>query len=129
VDVGYVLLGAAGVAAIIGWDLARRGFSQVGTAASASTAAANELRSLVGSTQLALAAETLPAASDLAEANAEAIEKAGALEGAIEQVNSALAGLTGTFAPARVLFAFALLLILASLVALDVVSATIGNGS
>lgn len=129
-DAGYVLLIAAGVAAVIGWDLARRGFTSVNSAAAATQTAATELRTTVAAAQATLAAGSGTDALALAQTNAEAVQKAGVLDDAVSEVKSALAGLTGSFAPARVAFALSFLLILAALVALDIVSVSVaGNGT
>jgi hypothetical protein len=126
-EAGYVLLIAAGVAAIIGWDLARRGFVSVDAAAAKTRAAAEGLRTVVAGAQATLAAESGAEAHALAQANEEAVQKLGVLEDAIDGIKSALAGLTGSFAPARVAFALSFLLILAALVALDIVSVTVAS--
>ena len=126
-DAGYALLIAALVPGLIGWDLSRRGLGKAATASTATKEAADELRSVVGGTQSMLAQETQEDAATLARANQEAVEKANALDSALGQVNEALAGLTGVFAPARVAFALALLLVVASLFALDIISITVAE--
>jgi hypothetical protein len=129
-DVGYVLLIAAGVALLAGWDLARRGLKEVETAANTAKTAAQQVQNAVAGTQQVLASATGPEAAALASANADAAVKVAGVEDAVGEVKSALAGLTGRFAAARVPFALALLLVLAALVALDVVSVDVAaNGT
>lgn len=128
-DPGYVLLIAAGVAMLFGWDLSRRGLNDVKEAANTAKEAAVEVRNTVATTQRTLADATDQQARTLAATQTEAIEKTNALDGALGQVNDALAGLTGRFAPARVAFALAFLLVLAALVALDIVSLAVAEGA
>jgi hypothetical protein len=129
VDVGYALLIAAVVPAAIGWDLSRRGLNDTGAAANAAKVAANELRATVAGAQGILADASGADAQHLAQTNAAATVQAASVEGAIGQVNDALSALTGRFAPARVAFALALLLVLSSLIAFDIVSVDLGSGS
>jgi hypothetical protein len=126
---GYVLLIAAGVAMLFGWDLSRRGLNDVKEAANTAKEAAVEVRNTVATTQKTLADATDQQARTLAATQTEAIEKTNALDGALGQVNDALAGLTGRFAPARVAFALAFLLVLAALVALDIISLAVAEGA
>ena len=128
-DTGYILLIAAGVAMLFGWDLSRRGLNDVKEAANTAKEAAVEVRNTVATTQAALANATGSDSNKLAAANTEAVQKTNVLDGAIGQVNEALAGLTGRFAPARVAFALAFLLVLAALVALDIISLAIAEGA
>jgi hypothetical protein len=128
-DPGYVLLIAAGVAMLFGWDLSRRGLNDVKEAANTAKEAAVEVRNTVATTQKTLADATDQQARTLAATQTEAIEKTNALDGALGQVNDALAGLTGRFAPARVAFALAFLLVLAALVALDIISLAVAEGA
>lgn len=125
--VGYVLLGAAGIATAFGWDLSRRGLSQAKTAAQDTKEAANQLQEQVAAAQPALAQATGAEAANLAQAHTGALQTANRLRSAADEVSSALAALTGVFAPARVAFALAFLLVAASLVALDLISLSVAD--
>ena len=127
--VGYVLLVSAAVPAIIGWDFVRRGFNDVGTATDeAKKVAAQAAKQVADATDVAAAASG-PQAVDVAEATREASVQIASVQDAVNGVNNALNELTGRFAPARVAFALASLLVIAALFALGVLSASAGSES
>jgi saccharopine dehydrogenase-like NADP-dependent oxidoreductase len=121
--VGFVLLGSSSAPAVIAWDLSRRGLDKVSTASATVEEAAKETKEVAKEATTALAEATPDATTDTAATNTAAVvEKADELTSGVSSVNSALEKLTGNFAPARVFAALAFLLILASFVALDVIT-------
>jgi hypothetical protein len=126
-SVGYVLLGSSVVPALLGWQLSNKGLDKVHEAADAVKKTASAARAVVASAQTTVAGATGADAQAVAAKSAEIVEKTDSLSDGVDQVNEALKGMTGVFAPARVFLAVAFLLILAALVALDVM--TIGAGA
>jgi hypothetical protein len=120
--VGYVLLGSAVVPAIFGWDLSRRGMNRVGQAADQATRVATEAREVVRDAQSTIAAAKDQDAAVVADRTSKVVEKTDALTSGIGDVSAALSSMTGVFAPARVFLALSLTLVLAALVALDVLT-------
>jgi hypothetical protein len=83
----------------------------------------------VAAAQPALAEATGDEAATLAQTTQTAVQTATNIRSAADDVSSALDALTGPFAPARVAFALAFLLVLASFVAFDIVSVDVDAGS
>jgi hypothetical protein len=127
--VGYVLLGSAAVPGVMGWSLALRGLSQAETAAKSAKAVAVAAAKQVAATHKVTADASGGEAMAVAEATQEASTQLAGVQDAASAVTDALQGLTGKFAPARVAFALALLLVLAALFSLGVLSASAGSGS
>jgi uncharacterized protein (DUF2342 family) len=127
--VGYVLLGSAAVPAIIGWSLALRGLSQVETAAKSAKSVADAAAKQVADAHQVTAEATPPQATAVADATRAASAEVAGVQDAVNGVNDALKELTGRFAPARVAFALATLLVVAALFALGILSASAGTGS
>lgn len=124
---GYVLLAAAGVPAVLGWTLSSKGLDKVVVAADEAKRAAHEARTVVANAQSTVAEATGADARAVAGTQSEIVEKTEALSAGVDDVSAALKGMTGVFAPARVFLALTFLLVLASLVALDLIAVSGGD--
>lgn len=126
--VGYILLGSSAVPGLIAWDLSRRGLEKVSSAAQKVKNSAKKVaEAATKSQEVIVAAGGVADAAALTQTNAQIAQTASEVEDAVGDVREALKGLTGVFAPARVFAALALLLVVASLFALDVLSASAGE--
>jgi hypothetical protein len=119
---GYVLLGSSVVPAVFGWDLSRRGLRDVHEVADEASQVAREAHDTVKEAQSTIAAATGPEAAKVAAQTSEVVNKTDALTNGVGDVSKALDQMTGALAPARVFLAIAVMLMLASFVALDVIT-------
>jgi hypothetical protein len=118
--VGYVLLASSSVPGVMGYRLSKEGLKEVREAAkNASNAAKQVAQQSVavtrgGDTERAVGVRTVEGLADVSSQ--------------LGDVHSALEGLTGRLAPARVCFALATVLVVGALFALGVISGSVSSG-
>lgn len=127
--VGFVLLVASGVTTGLGWDLSRRGLSSTDAAARAAQKAASEAQKVTAQAQEAIVSATGDQAAVVAQNTSAVAAKSSELSDAIGGVHEALKAMTGVFAPARVCFAFTLLLLVAALISFDLLAVAVSNSA
>jgi hypothetical protein len=130
--VRVILLGAAAVPALIGWQLSNRGLDDVSAAVAPAQEAAQAVQDAAASNVQALAAAPANASPAAAAPAVAVTTAASALTDALGGVQSGLDAMTGRLTPARVYLGLSFLLVVGSFIAFgifDISVATSGSGS
>jgi hypothetical protein len=131
--VGYALLLVTIGFTVAGYLLSRAGLAAdakakaVGDVAEKAQSAVADATQTNADAQKAVAQMTGPSADAVADNTAKVVQTASVVRDQVAQVNAALDQLTGNQAPARVMWALALLSLLAALVSFDIVSLEIAS--
>lgn len=124
-EVGLVLVGLTVFFAVLGYLLSTKGLKQVSAAATETQAVAKEAQTAIADVQLSIAQETGTPAAELAQSSTAVAKSTGAIHDQLAGVNTALEGLTGNQAPARVAWALCALCLVSAFVAFDLISVAV----
>jgi len=118
---------------VLGYALSRVGLKadadaqKVKQAADAAQTAAAQAQQTAANAQQSIVEETGDHAQAVANSSAQVASATNVIQDEISNVNEALGQLTGNQAPARVMWAIAVLCLLSALVSFDLISSTVGS--